>query len=205
MYHPDNFTLGGKDEPEHTLGERISAGFFDVMGVKPLRGRNFKADEDHVGAAPVALLSEGFWKSKFGSAPDILGRSVALDGVAYTVVGVIPGSFSFSQVGFVPGDVYIPIGQGTDMEMQNRQMTAGNSVVGRLKSGAARKFPASARCGLGGQSWLQVEGSRLGDCLISRRALFELQVGSLSSTLRERIAHRCHTRSVDSHHAGFHT
>ena len=135
MYHPENFTLGGKDEPEHTLGERISVGFFDVMGVKPLRGRNFKADENHVGAAPVALLSEGFWKSRFGSAADILGRSVALDGVAYTVVGVIPGSFSFSQVGFVPGDVYIPIGQGTDMEMQNRQMTAGNSVVGRLKSG----------------------------------------------------------------------
>jgi putative ABC transport system permease protein len=103
--------------------------------VKPILGRNFDAGEDRVGAAPVALLSEAFWRSKFGSAPNILAQSVVLDGVAYTVVGVIPTSFSFSRADFISGDVYIPIGQGNDWEMQNRQMTVGNSVVGRLKSG----------------------------------------------------------------------
>jgi predicted permease len=134
-YHPENFTLTGADQSERIPGEHVSAGFFDSLGVKPVLGRNFTVDEDRQRAAPVSLLSEGLWRSKFGSMPKILGQSMVLDGTAYTVVGVIPASFSFSGNGFVPGDVYIPIGQWTDRMMQNRQMTLDNYGVGRLKPG----------------------------------------------------------------------
>jgi predicted permease len=134
-YHPDDFTLTGAGESEHLPGERISAGFFDLLGVKPLLGRVFAADDDRIGGAPVVLLSEGFWRRRFGSAPTILGQSIALEGTSYTVVGVVPASFYFSGNGFSASDVYVPIGEWTDSTMQDRHISLANHAVGRLKPG----------------------------------------------------------------------
>ncbi len=84
----------------------------------------FTSGEDRLGAAPVALISEGFWRRKFGSAPDILGRTGALDGTGYAVVGVIPATFHLTMNNFfLSPDVYVPIGQWTS-----------------TSSGAARRF-----------------------------------------------------------------
>lgn len=73
-YRPMDFTLAGADVTEHLQGARISAEFFDTLGLKPLLGRTFRREEDHPGAAPVALLSEGFWRRRYAAQSTILGQ-----------------------------------------------------------------------------------------------------------------------------------
>ena len=133
-YRPTDFTLAGADVPEHVQGERISAEFFDSLGVRLRLGRTFRLDEDRPGATPVALISEGLWRRRYGAKGAILGQTVALDGVAYTIVGVVPANFHFSGKEFVASDVYIPIGQSNDWALWRRQFTY-NYGIGRLKPG----------------------------------------------------------------------
>ena len=131
-YRRSDFTLTGTAQTEHLQGDLISAEFFDTLGVKPLIGRNFKADEDRLGGAPAVLLSEGFWRRRYGAQPTILGQTIALNGTAYTVVGIIAANFYFGGQEFVASDVYTPIGQSTDWSLRNRKMTYEHGI-GRLK------------------------------------------------------------------------
>ena len=78
----------------------VSAEFFPVLGVNPVAGRLMRPEEDRVGAQPVAVISGGFWKRKFGSAPEAVGKTLTLDGVGYTVVGVIPADFRYQSGNF---------------------------------------------------------------------------------------------------------
>lgn len=78
-------------------GARVSGSFFSTLGVAPLLGRSFTADDDRAGAAPVLLLSEELWKSRFGARPDVVGSTVRLDGTAYTVIGVEPSGIGFPE------------------------------------------------------------------------------------------------------------
>jgi putative ABC transport system permease protein len=133
-YRRSNFTLSGTAQTEHVQGDLISAEFFDMLGVKSLIGRTFKSADDHLGSAPVVLLSEGFWRRRYGAQPTILGQTIALDGTAYTVVGIIPANFSFSGNEFVTGDAYVPIGQSTDWSLRDRKITY-EQGIGRLKPG----------------------------------------------------------------------
>ncbi len=85
--------LGGKDLPERILGGRVNFDLMPVLGVQPVLGRMFSADEDHPGAGAVVILSHALWSTRFASRSDILGQAVNLDGVPYTVVGVMPAGF----------------------------------------------------------------------------------------------------------------
>src|SRR5271166_4934060 len=73
-------TLSGQGEPEIVIGQMVSAGFFELLGVQPVLGRTFSSDEDRLGANPTVMISEGLWKRKFGSDPHLLGKSIILDG-----------------------------------------------------------------------------------------------------------------------------
>jgi putative ABC transport system permease protein len=84
---------------------------------------------------PVVILSAGFWKSKFGASPDILGKSITLNGTSYTVVGVLPANFYYSGINFRLGDAYLPIGQMDDPSFRDRRASFGMDAVGRLKPG----------------------------------------------------------------------
>ncbi|MGH7577547.1 MAG: ABC transporter permease [Longimicrobiales bacterium] len=88
-----HFVLTGEGEPQQLSGERVSAGYFEVIGIRPALGRAFSVDEDLPGAAPVVVLTDGLWRLTFGAEPDIVGRDILLDGVSHTVVGVMPPSF----------------------------------------------------------------------------------------------------------------
>ena len=134
-YRQDNFTLTGSGEPERVSVEMVSAGFFSVLGDKPAMGRSFMPKEDQLGAGPVAIISGGFWKRKFGSDPDILGKAITLDGKPYTVVGVLPADFYYSGNNFDLSDVYVPIGQKSDPTFRDRRIAMGTDAVGRLKPG----------------------------------------------------------------------
>jgi predicted permease len=134
-HRQDNFTLTGTGEAERVPGEMISAGFFSVLGVKPFAGRWFTPEEDQRGARPVALISEGFWERKLGSAPDAVGRTLNLDGTAHTIVGIVPSSFRLVMSNFRPADVYTPIGQWTYPLFWDRATANGMDAIARLRPG----------------------------------------------------------------------
>jgi predicted permease len=99
------------------------------MSVQPILGRAFRTDEDLPGAAPVAIIGDGLWKRKFGSSPDVIGRTITLNGVSYEIVGVAPATFSFYGNN---RDVYTPIGQWRDPSFRDRRISVSAHAVGRL-------------------------------------------------------------------------
>src|SRR5215470_368745 len=127
----DDFNMTGVGEPERLHTHMISAEFLPALGLKQLLGRNFRPEEDVPGAGPVAILSDGIWKRKFGSSPDILGRSITLNGKVYTVIGVTQGNIT----GFSLTDVFVPIGQWNDPTFRDRRIGMGMTAIGRLKPG----------------------------------------------------------------------
>ena len=127
----DDFNMTGVGEPERLHAHMISADFFPALGLKLVLGRNFRPEEDVAGAGPVAILGDGTWKRKFGSSPEVLGRSITLSGKVYTVVGVAAGQIT----GFSPTDVFVPVGQWNDPTFRDRRIGMGMSAIGRLKPG----------------------------------------------------------------------
>jgi predicted permease len=130
-----NFTLTGMGEAERLQGDWVSASFFQTLGVKPVIGRDFTPENDQFGAGPVALISAALRKRKFGSALDVLGKSITLDGKSYTVIGVMPASLDLRLYSFRPGDVYAPIHQWSNPALRNRYAALGLHGIGRMKPG----------------------------------------------------------------------
>jgi putative ABC transport system permease protein len=86
--------LTGTGEPERLQGVRLSAGAFRMLGVEAAAGRTLKAEDDVTGNAPVVALSYGLWQRRFGGNQSVIGQALTLNGVAYTVVGVLPEHFT---------------------------------------------------------------------------------------------------------------
>ena len=103
-----SFNLTGVGEPERLDGRRVSATLFDLLGVKPIVGRNFVPDEDKPGTK-VALLNESLWKRRFGGDPAVIGRALTLNGESYTVVGVLPNSVRLPAFGNWRDQVWVPL------------------------------------------------------------------------------------------------
>src|ERR1043166_5107445 len=82
------FTLTGLGDPVQIFGGRLTSNYFDVLGVHPILGRNFLPEEQE--GADVALITKNFWQKRMGGDPNVIGRSITLDGVAHTIVGVLP-------------------------------------------------------------------------------------------------------------------
>jgi len=131
-YRNEDYNFIGNGEGERLSGYMISAGFFNALSVAPVLGRTFRVDDDQIGAAPVVILSGGFWKRKYGSSPEVIGKPIILNGTAYTIVGVIPDSFSFYGN---MRDVYTPIGQWKDPSFRDRRISVSARAFGGLKAG----------------------------------------------------------------------
>ncbi|PYK47145.1 MAG: hypothetical protein DME53_00220 [Verrucomicrobia bacterium] len=127
------FTLTGLGDAVQLFGGRVTSNYFDVLGLHPIRGRNFLPNEGE--AADVAMVTENFWRKRMGGDPNVIGRSITLDGVAHTIVGVLP-NLPFAWVGqnaevwttkpyVIPGFTYERMMRGTTFLR----------VVGRLKPG----------------------------------------------------------------------
>ena len=105
-------TLTGRGEPTVVRVGDVTADFFPVLGVAPQMGRAFLPTDDEQGAAPVVVLSDELWRSRFGADPGLIGRSIDLDKRPFTVIGVMPGDFRFSLLGEGPSrQLWIPIVQ----------------------------------------------------------------------------------------------
>jgi len=136
-FHDNDFTMTGIGEPKHLTGHVVAADFFRILGVSPALGRGFNRDDEKPGVH-VVVLSHSLWESAFGSASDIVGRSVTLDNKSYTVVGVMPQGFEFPIQNPAPmlwtslgDDGYDPAGQPMTAERGAHFL----AVIGRLNPG----------------------------------------------------------------------
>ena len=126
-----SFNLTSPGPPEHVTGVDVSSGFFHMLGVQLSLGREFTPEQDQTGGAPVAIISDRLWKARFGGDRQALGKSVILDGVSSTIVGVLPPDFRFVE----DRDVYMPLHQADPMF--NDRRFPGVLPVGRLKPGVS--------------------------------------------------------------------
>ncbi len=131
------FSLTGSGEAEQVNGEFVSSEYFQQLGVTPVLGRMLAPGEDEIGAAPIALISAGLWQRKFGAAPDVLGKSITLDGKNYAIVGVIPAGFRFPSPRYWAAEIYLPIGQWNNPLLSHRSSGLGIHGIGRLKPGVS--------------------------------------------------------------------
>jgi predicted permease len=135
-YKEDDYSITGAGEAERVRVGMVSKGFFEILGVSPVQGRTFTADDDRLGSAPVAMISAGLWQRKFGSAPDIIGKRITMSGEGYTVIGIVPARFLLESTNFnSPKDVFLPIGAFKDPLFQRRDVHEGTRAIGRLKPG----------------------------------------------------------------------
>jgi len=131
----NGMTLTGAGEAENLKAEMVSAGFFELLGVSPIAGRTFTADEDRLGANPTVMISEGLWKRKFASNPHIVGQVIILNGVPRTIIGIIPASFRLDQWNFHASEAYTPVGEWREPQFRDRTAAWGLDAVARLKPG----------------------------------------------------------------------
>ena len=130
-YSSRNLTEDGQTA-ERLLGLAATADFFPLMGVAPAHGRVFKPEEFEPGADNVIVLTDRFWMRRFGSDPNIVGRTIQLDGKSVQIVGVMPPGFEHPIL-WGPMDIYQPLSF-----TQERKANRGNnylSAIGRLKPG----------------------------------------------------------------------
>jgi predicted permease len=123
--------LTGPGQPEHLTGKQISSGLLSTLGVKPILGREFSPEEDIRGGAPVVIISQRLWRDRFANSPEALGKSLTLDGVDYSVIGVLPSNFRL--IGD-DADVYTPLGQGDPLIYGDRTIHP-ILCIARLKTG----------------------------------------------------------------------
>jgi predicted permease len=131
IYRHEDYNLMGSSQAERVNGLMVSSAFFTTLGVHPYLGRDFVPDDDHIGAGPVVMLSDAFWHRHFGGSPAVVGSSLDLGGVNYTIIGILPAGFSFYDV---DRDVFTPIGQLNDASFLDRRVDLSARAFGRLKS-----------------------------------------------------------------------
>ncbi len=147
LFRGRSMAVTGAGDALYVYGAYVSPSFFTTFGVQPLLGRALRAGEDGRGAAPVAMLSYGFWQRRYDGAPDVIGRTLVLDGRETEIVGVMPRQFN------APGewigarmDVWVPF--VIDPAAQGRDDRS-YSVVGRLQPGATLETARAEMAALG--------------------------------------------------------
>src|SRR5262249_52787620 len=130
-FSDDSFNLTGLGEPERISCAEVTASLFNTLGVRPIRGRGFLAEEDKPGTNNVAIVSEAFWQRRFGRDESILSKTVTLNDKPYTIVGVMPAGFRY------PGefDIWLPLALDPVKEFHGDFFSL-VEVVGRLKPNA---------------------------------------------------------------------
>ncbi len=132
-FRTSNWTLTGRESAKNVESRAVSWTFFLILRAQPLHGRLFSAEDEKPGATPTAVLSYAGWQREFAGDPGIIGTSLTLNNRAFTIIGVLPETFSF----LAPMDLYTPLalqGHGNS-GWQNRGNHFGINAIGRLRSG----------------------------------------------------------------------
>jgi len=117
--------------PSHIKASQISSGFFSTLGTELALGRELTPQENQPGGAPVVVISDHLWRERFGGSPEALGKSVTLDGVDYSIIGVALHGFRLN----LDADVFTPLGQLDPLILNNRGSHDGIFALARLKPG----------------------------------------------------------------------
>ncbi len=133
-----NRNLTGFGNPVRIVWAGVTANFLPMLGVTPQLGRVFSANEDRPGGPALIILSNRFWRNQFQADPQVIGKSVTIDGRAETIIGVLPANFSFPNYGLEP-DVYAPADLDRDTSLSVSRGVLGIFTVGRLRSGVSAK------------------------------------------------------------------
>ena len=124
------YSLSGTGEPEQFTGNRISPSLMPLLGLSPVAGRAFVDDEEKPGATRVAMISEGVWKRRFGGDPALVGRTLTMNGLDHTVVGIAPAALTV----MTGGEIWTPLTIDPGREIRLNHVIF---VVGRLRPGAS--------------------------------------------------------------------
>jgi putative ABC transport system permease protein len=128
----ESFNLTGAGDSERLQGRLVSANFLSTLGIKPIRGRDFLADDDQPNAAPVAIISHALWQRRFGADESITGKQVTLNGQEFTVIGITPANFRYGA----EADITVPIGLSAE-RFKLRGKDPGITAFARLKPGTS--------------------------------------------------------------------
>ncbi len=127
-----NTTFGEDSVPTRAMGQRVTANFFDLLGIAPLAGRFFTHDEETIGRDYVLVLAHSFWVKQFQADPGVIGRSVRMGGEMYTIIGVAPPAL---EALFIRTDFLKPFQYGPENLIPDRRYASRGMLVGRLKPG----------------------------------------------------------------------
>ena len=128
-FTPSSFNLTGAGDPERLRGAETTANFFDVMGLQPIAGRLFTAQEETPGKDTVILLSYGLWQRRFGGAADAIGKTITLNGRPHEIIGVMPGTLKVPE----DAELWKPLAPPDDVRQARGSFWL--PVIGRLKPG----------------------------------------------------------------------
>jgi predicted permease len=132
-------SLRSDDVPEHYFGMVVSGNYFETLAVPAALGRAITDTDDRLGSPGVAMLSDGFWRRRFGADTTVIGRSVTINGHPFTVIGVVPAAFTGTMAPIVP-DVWVPWnapGFGLSASEMERRQGRSAHLIGRLRPGSS--------------------------------------------------------------------
>jgi len=144
-YHQMTFALLKQGDPNRVNTGVVSANFFEMLGVRPILGRDFSTADEQLGADAVLILSNEYWRSKFGGDPSVIGRVLEMNNRPHTVIGVLPSFPQYPQ----KNDVYMPTSACPFRAMAQKSLSRGHrtfaalSVFGRLVPGATEARASS--------------------------------------------------------------
>lgn len=133
VFKPWRPTITGQGRPERLEGQRVSAGYFTVLGVAPIAGRDFAPSDDRPGGPNVAILGNGFWRRHFNADPAIVGQDVRLDDSRFTVIGVMPAQFE--NVTAQDAGLWAPLQYETNFTPNGREWGHHLKTIARLRDG----------------------------------------------------------------------
>ncbi|HUB77864.1 MAG TPA: ABC transporter permease [Bryobacteraceae bacterium] len=169
--------LTGTDTPESIPGLHVTPNLFPLLGIAPLMGRTFPPAGDESVPTPEVVLSYRLWQRRFGGDPNVLGRSMLLDGTGYTIVGVMPAAFKFPPFWATHAELWVPMAFAG--RLQSRE---GNSlrVFARLKQGATLASARAEIAAITGRLERQFPGTNRG---VELTPLKENVVGQVETPL----------------------
>jgi putative ABC transport system permease protein len=121
--------------PEDVVALRVTASFFDVLRIRPAIGRVFTADSEVEGQHRVAIVSDAFWRQRLGASPDVVGRTITLEGATYEVLGVMPREVTYPVGALRPTDLWVPYVVPPNERVRGRGISMYLKSIARLKPG----------------------------------------------------------------------
>ena len=179
VYRHYTMTLTGNGEPESVVTQMVAGEYFKVMRANPIFGRTFTIEDEKI-SAQVVVISYNYWQNHFGADAGIVGKSIALDGMPFVVIGIMPREFQ--QLEPMPMWV-LTGGQWAQAGLNKRDTRTGGFVVGRLKTGVTLYQARSDLVGISAQLIKEYPKWNMGQDHITMMSLYDYETGDIKPVL----------------------